>query len=249
MLPGAGSDEVFVRAAFDAPLRAVGVRLIAPEPRRDAGVVDGLLAALDAALARADGPLLVGGVSLGGHVAARWAARVDPGRVAGLLLALPAWTGPHPPEGPAAPAALAARLTAAQVRRGGIGAALAAARAGAPPWLVDELARAWAGYGPGLADALDAGASEPGPGPLELAALHLPVGLAAVTDDAVHPVAVARRWLDLLPAAVLHVAGLGAVGADPAVLGRATVLGWLQARAIRTGGSAAPGVAAVRSAP
>ncbi|MDN5747653.1 MAG: alpha/beta hydrolase, partial [Pseudonocardia sp.] len=115
VLPGSGSDEVFVRAAFGGPLRAVGVRLVAPEPRRDAEVVRGHLAALDAALERADRPLLVGGVSLGAHLAARWAAHVDPRRLAGLLLALPAWTGaPAPDE----PAALAARLTADRVRRG-----------------------------------------------------------------------------------------------------------------------------------
>lgn len=225
VLPGSGSDEVFVHAAFAAPLRAVGVGLVAPAPRRDAEVVRGHLAALDAALDRADGPLLVGGVSLGAHIAARWAASVDPRRLAGLLLALPAWTGPPDPD---APAALAARLTAAQVRRGGIGEAVAAARAGCPRWLADELTRAWTGYGPGLPDALDVAASDPGPTPAELATLHLPAGLAAVTGDPVHPVSVARRWHGLMPAAVLHVSALDAFGADPALLGRATVLGWLQ---------------------
>lgn len=226
VLPGSGSDEVFVRAAFAGPLSAAGIRLIAPAPRRGADLVAGLLAALDDALDRADGPLLVGGISLGAHVAARWAAGADPDRLAGILLALPAWTGPAGD----APAALAARSTAAQLRRDGLGATVAGVRAGAPRWLADELARAWTDHGPGLADALDAAAGSPGPDPVQLRGLGPPTGVAALLGDAVHPVAVARTWHGLLPRAALRVVGLDAFGCDPAALGRAAVDGWAGAR-------------------
>lgn len=229
VLPGSGSDDVFVRSAFAAPLRAAGIALVAPAPRRGRDVVAGYRAALDAALERADGPLLVGGVSLGAHVAVRWAARAAAGpaagRVAGLLLALPAWGG-DPAD---APAALAARLTAAQVRAGGLAAAVDAARAGAPAWLADELARAWAAHGTDLAAALDAAAAEPGPSRADLAGLDLPSGVVGLTGDAVHPLAEARRWTELLPRAVLETSTLDAFGADPAVLGRAALTGWRRA--------------------
>lgn len=239
VLPGAGSDDVFVRTAFGPALAALGVRLVAPVPRRGADVVAGYRAALDAAAAAAAGPLLVGGVSLGAHVAAVWAGdrAGDPsgppgsaagaGQVAGLLLALPAWTGP--PGG--APAALAARLTAARVRSSGLDAALAAARAGVPGWLAAELERAWRGYGRGLADALEAAADTPGPTAAALAGLAVPAGIAALADDPVHPAAVAAGWAGALPAAAVVTSRLPTVGADPATLGRAAVLAWLRARA------------------
>lgn len=227
MLPGSASDEVFVRAAFAGPLRAVGITLFAPSPRHGADVVDGYRAALDAELERAvvaGERLLVGGVSLGAHVAATWAASRTP-PLAGLLLALPAWSGPAD----GAAAAIAARATADLVRGGGVTAALDAARAGSPPWLAAELNRAWPRYGAGLAAALDAAAAEPGPDAAALGSLTAPAGLAALVDDPVHPIGEARRWQALLPRAVLHSATLAAFGADPEVIGRATVLGWLQA--------------------
>lgn len=227
MLPGSGSDEVFVRAAFERPLRSLGIRLIAPAPCRDAEVVDGYRSALDAVLARTDGPLLVGGISLGAHVAARWAVR-HRSRITGLLLALPAWTG----QPGRAPAALAARATADLARGGGPAAAVAAARAGAPRWLADELERAWRGYGTGLADALTAATGEPAPDDRMLGLLAAPAAVVGLVDDPVHPLAVARHWCDRLPRAALLTTTLCAVGADPAVLGRAAVLGWLRSRAL-----------------
>jgi hypothetical protein len=238
VLPGSGSDEVLVRAAFADPLRAVGVTLRAVSPRREADVVAGYRSALDDALDRAvaeGGALLVGGVSLGAHVAAAWAAERLPvagRRLAGLLLALPAWTGPAED----APAALAARATAALVRAGGVDTAVAAARAGSPPWLAAELARAWAVYGPGLAGALDTAASEPAPDTAALGSLAVPAGIAALVDDAVHPLAVAEHWRRALPRAACCTATLAAFGSDPAVLGRAAVLAWLRAATAAGGG-------------
>jgi len=225
VLPGSGSDDVFVRSVFAGPLRSVGIDLLAPVPRRGADVVDGYRAVLDAELAAAAGPLLVGGISLGAHVAASWAARQPPGHLSGLLLALPAWTG----SAGDAPAARTARASAALVRSGGIDAALAPARSGAPAWLAAELGRAWSGYGDGLAPALEAGAGTPAPDEAQLRSLAMPVGIAALVDDPVHPVAEARRWLDLLPRAALLCTTLDAFGGDPETVGRAAVLAWLRA--------------------
>ncbi|OJY50262.1 MAG: alpha/beta hydrolase [Pseudonocardia sp. 73-21] len=226
VLPGSGSDEVFVRAVFAEPLRAVGLDLVAPGPRPGPAVVRGYRDALDAALAAASGPLLVGGISLGAHVAAEWAVEQRPGAVAGLLLALPAWTGP--PNG--APAALAARATAALVRAEGLEAALAPARASAPPWLATELGRAWAGYGDGLAASLECAAATPAPDEARLRGSTVPAGIAGLVDDPVHPLAVARRWRALLPRSALLTTSLATFGADPRAVGRAAVLGWLRAR-------------------
>jgi pimeloyl-ACP methyl ester carboxylesterase len=225
ILPGSGSDEVFVRSAFTAALGAMGITLVAPAVRAGPGVVDGYRDALDAALDTTPDGLLVGGISLGAHVAAAWAAERPRARLGGLLLALPAWTGA--PDG--APAALAARATAALVRAEGVAGALAAARAGSPPWLTAELGRAWPRYGAALAASLEAAATTPAPDASALGSLAMPVGIAALADDPVHPLAEARQWCDLLPRACLVTSTLAAFGADPAVLGRAAVLGWLRA--------------------
>ncbi|MBO0878495.1 MAG: alpha/beta hydrolase, partial [Pseudonocardia sp.] len=89
LLPGTGSDEVFVTAAFAGPLRAVGIPVLAVAPGSGAEVVANYLRALDQAMEDGEG-LLVGGVSLGAQVAARWAAGRAGRGLAGLLLALPA---------------------------------------------------------------------------------------------------------------------------------------------------------------
>jgi pimeloyl-ACP methyl ester carboxylesterase len=166
-------------------------------------------------------------VSLGAQVAVRWAAgRAGRGlpMPSGLLLALPAWSG----EPGDAPAALAARLTADAVRRDGLAATVARTVAETPPWLGAELARSWQRHGAGLADALATAAGTPGPTGDDLAALDVPVGLAGLLDDPVHPVAEARRWRARLPRAALVCTTLGATGRDPEALGRAAVLAWLR---------------------
>jgi pimeloyl-ACP methyl ester carboxylesterase len=234
VLPGSGSDEVFVRTTFSAPLRALGIPLLAPAPRPGTEVVEGYLRALDEVAGRAPargGPLLVGGVSLGAQVAARWAAdrlASEPanGLLAGLLLALPAWSG-QPAQ---APAALAAAASALAVRRNGLAATIAHTRAQIPEWLGAELARAWPRHGAGLADSLDTAAATPGPTEADLAGLRLPVGLVGLRDDPVHPLATARQWHALLPQSALVVSSLTAMGQDRATIGRAAVLAWLRAR-------------------
>jgi pimeloyl-ACP methyl ester carboxylesterase len=225
LLPGSGSDDVFVTEAFAEPLASAGVGLFAPRPRPGPGVVDQLRAELNLAAARY-GRVLAGGVSLGAHLAASWAAS-DPGRCAGLLVALPAWTG-VPGDAPASVAGVAA---AKAISSAGLESALSGTRAGAPAWLADELDRAWRGYGPALADSLRVAASTPGPVPDELRRLDLPVGVVALTDDPLHPLDVARAWVAALPRAALVTTTLAAIGRDRRALGRAAVLAWLRAGA------------------
>lgn len=241
VLPGAGSDEQFVRRAFARPLRALGIDLVAPAPAPGRDLVSGYRAALDGACDSAHdsapGGLLVGGISLGAHVAAGWAREQRPDRLSGLLLALPAWTGrAETGRADGAPAAQAARATADLVRTAGLQGAVDVARAGSPPWLATELERAWRRYGPGLAASLDAAAQEPAPDADALRSLAVPTGIAALVDDPVHPLVEARRWTALVPGAVLHTATLAAFGADPEVIGRAAVLGWLRSRVSPAGG-------------
>lgn len=227
LLPGSGSDEVFVTAAFVRPLGAMGLRLVAPRPAAGAAVVQGYLDALEDAL-RSDPGVVVGGVSLGAQVAARWAAdRVERGLPGpgGLLLALPAWTG----EPLDAPATVAARVTSAALRRDGLAAVVAQTRANTPDWLGSELARAWTRHGDALADSLDTAARTPGPTPSQLAGLAVPVGIVGLMDDSVHPVDVARRWHAVLPRAALVTTTLAAMGRDPETLGRAAALAWPRA--------------------
>lgn len=222
LLPGTGSDEFFVRSAFAGPLRAAGITLIAPAPPSDGtALIEGYLAAFEAAAAEADGKVLVGGVSLGAHLAAEWALR-HPERCSGLLLALPAWNGV--PNG--APASVAARISAEMVERDGLAEALRIATDGVAPWLAAELRRAWPRHGDGLAAGLLAAGAHPAPTLDALAHLQVPVGIAACSDDPVHPVGVAHAWAAALPRASVRETTLAALGDDREALGRAAVEAW-----------------------
>jgi pimeloyl-ACP methyl ester carboxylesterase len=218
LLPGTGSDEVFVRSVFEGPLTEAGMRLVAPAPVPGPDVVEHHFASLDAAWTGE--PIVVGGVSLGAHVAAAWAMR-NPSRCAGLLLALPAWNGPAV----GAPAAWSAAASAAAVSEKGLHGALD----GVAGWLRAELLRAWGGHGDGLADTLLAASRSGAPTLEELAAIDVPVGVAAFVDDPVHPVEVARVWAKALPRAALRTTSLEAVGADREALGRAALCAWRDA--------------------
>ena len=215
LLPGTGSDEVFVATVFAGPLAAAGLAIVAPQPAAGAELAERQLAALDAAAHR-HGVIVAGGISFGAHLAAEWAA-ANPDRCGGLLLAMPGWHGP-----PAdAPGSLAARLGADAVDADGIDRALAAASSGVPAWLARELDRSWRRSGTGLAASLRAAAQRPAPTLRCLAGITVPAGVAGCVDDAVHPLAVARAWADALPSAALCTLTFAELGADPAALGRA----------------------------
>jgi pimeloyl-ACP methyl ester carboxylesterase len=224
LLPGSGSSGDFIRRAFGPPLAAAGYRLVAPEPRPGADVVAAATAAL-AETVRRHRVRLVGGVSLGAHVAATWAAAGAAG-VDGLLLALPAWTGPP------GPAAAAARVAASAVQRHGTAAALqVASAAGGTRWVVDELAAAWPRYGVDLADTLRAAAAAPGPDRDELRRISLPVGLVGFRDDPMHPAEVTEEWAGLLPRCAVEWLDLADLATDRSRLGAAALRAWHRASA------------------
>lgn len=213
LLPGTGSDHDYVRRAFSAALRGGGAILVAPAPRTS-GLTAGYWADLDNA-AR-DGRIAVGGVSIGAAVAVAWAL-AHPDRTVAVLAALPAWNGAPG----TAPAALAARHTAAMLRRDGIDATVEMMRTSSPPWLAEELSRSWRGQWPGLPDAMEDASRYVAPSLAGMAGLTVPLGVAGVVDDPVHPVDVAAAWADAAPCAALRTVTLAELGADPAVLGAA----------------------------
>ncbi|MFI9386078.1 alpha/beta hydrolase [Kutzneria sp. NPDC052558] len=220
LLPGTGSDDVFIRSVFTVPLTAAGVTLVAPEPVPGPDLGHRHRLSLDAAF-DAHGPVLAGGISFGAHLAAEWAC-AHPSRCAGLLLALPAWHG-SPVD---CPASVAARHSASLVQRDGLDATLASAAADVPTWLADELSRAWRRHGSGLVDSLLAAADRPAPTLGQLAALDIPVGIAAVRDDPLHPASVAAQWAAAIPGAELRSLSFADFGADRSALGRAAVEAW-----------------------
>ena len=142
-----------------------------------------------------------------------------------MLAALPAWTG-APND---APAALAAQHSAHELRRDGLASAIAQMRAGSPAWLADELTRSWVGQWPTLPDAMEEAAGYIAPTCDELATLTVPLGVAAATDDPIHPVEVAFEWVAAAPRAALRTVTLDEMGADPGVLGAACVGALLEA--------------------
>lgn len=221
LLPGTGSDDDYVYRAFSTALHEAGAVIVTPAPEPDR-LVDGYRDALDDA-ARS-GPIAVGGVSIGAAVAAAWAV-AHPGRAVAVLAALPAWTGS--PE--SAPAAMAARHSASVLRRDGLASATAAMRASSPPWLADELTRSWLGQWPSLPDAMDEAAAYVAPTLAELERLSVPMGVAAATDDPIHPVEVAVEWAAAAPRAALRTVTLVEMGVDPAVLGAACVAALMDA--------------------
>ncbi|MGH3437250.1 MAG: alpha/beta fold hydrolase [Sciscionella sp.] len=222
LLPGTGSDEVFIGSVFRRPLADAGIDLHAVIAPAGTALVTASLAELDAAAA--DGPIIAGGISLGAHLAAQWAL-ANPRRCAGLLLALPGWVG-QPAE---APAAVAARLGAANIEREGMAEAIRTAIEGVDGWLAGELRRAWQRHGPALAASMRVAANHPAPSVAELRALRVPAGVAGCVDDPVHPARVARRWAGALPIAELASTTLAAIGADRQSLGRATLAALLRA--------------------
>lgn len=216
VLPGTGSDADFVYRAFAPCLVESGVEVIAvePDPQR---VVESYRDAMRDAAART-GRILVGGVSIGAAVALQWASE-HPQTTAGVLAALPAWTG-SPDE---APAAASARFTAQRLRELGLDAVTAEMTESSPSWLGDELAKSWKSQWPHLPNALEEAAGYRALDVTELAQLEVPVGIAAAMDDQVHPLGVAKEWAARIPRAALSMSTLDEIGADPSTLGRTSL--------------------------
>jgi pimeloyl-ACP methyl ester carboxylesterase len=222
VLPGSGSTAEFVARAFARPLTATGRALVTADPppaRPDApDPADAWGLALDD-LATREPVTLVGGVSLGAHAAARWASR-RPGATGGLLLVMPAWTGP-----PDAVAAVSG-ATADEIDRLGVEALLARLRTmpTETEWVVDELHTAWRRRGrAALAAELHGVAASRGPDVGELRRIAVPCGVVALAGDPLHPAAVAATWAAELPVAGLVTVDHPAVDADRAALGSAAL--------------------------
>ena len=213
LLPGTGSDDDYITRAFSAPLRDAGAQVLAPPPQPH-HLIDGYLSALDDAASRR--PVAVGGVSIGAAVAAAWALE-HPDLAVAVLAALPAWTGP-PGD---APAAIAARHSAQQLRHDGLAATTTQMRASSPPWLADELTRSWRSQWPHLPDAMEEAATYVAPTRAQLQQLAVPIGIAAATDDPIHPLKIGLEWAAAAPHAALRTVTLDQIGADPAALGAA----------------------------
>lgn len=221
LLPGTGSDDDYLRRAFEDPLQQAGATVVtlAPDPRR---LVDGFLETLDRVgrTGGKTGRIAVGGVSLGALLAVRWAL-AHPDCTASVFAVLPPWSG----EPGNAPAAVSARHTAAALRRDGLEATTAAMRASSPAWLADELARSWERQWPALPDALDQAAACVAPGRAELTRLPAPLVVVGAEDDPVHPAAVARDWASWAPHAALRTVRLEEFGPRPELLGLACLDG------------------------
>ncbi|HUH68766.1 MAG TPA: alpha/beta hydrolase [Mycobacterium sp.] len=213
LLPGTGSDDDYVCRAFSGPLHEVGALLVPPPPRPDR-LIEGYLSALDDA-AR-EGPIGVGGVSIGAAVAAAWAL-ANPDQAIAVLAALPPWAGAPG----AAPAALAARYSASRLRADGLAATTTQMRASSPPWLAEALTRSWRAQWPQLPDAMEEAAAYVAPSHADLTRLTTPLGVAAAVDDPIHPLQVAVDWVAAAPRAALRTVTLNQIGADPAALGAA----------------------------
>jgi pimeloyl-ACP methyl ester carboxylesterase len=221
LLPGTGSDDDYVYRAFAVALHDAGAVVVAPAPQPDR-LIDGYIAELDNA-ARL-GAIAVGGVSIGAAVAVNWAL-ANPTRALAVLAALPPWTGS--PE--SAPAAQAARYSADVLRRDGLVSATSQMRASSPSWLADELTRSWAGQWPSLPDAMEAASRYVSPTGAELRRLTVPMGVAAASDDPVHPLEVGLEWVAAAPRAALRTVTLDDMGVDPSVLGAACLAALLDA--------------------
>ncbi|MBD0020883.1 alpha/beta hydrolase [Gordonia pseudamarae] len=225
-LPGTGSDADYVQRAFGPAATRLGLELIASQPADD--LVAGHLAVLDEA-ARNHRSILVGGVSIGAALAVRWAltrelSAPDPtvGRCAGILAALPPWSG----DDRHAPARASATATADSIRDLGLEATISAMRASSPAWLADELARSWAFFGDRLESQLRQAAAFVSPRTDEIARLRTPLAITASLDDPIHPLLVARAWCEAAPRAAVTELPLAEWGTDPALLGDTTARTW-----------------------
>ncbi len=235
VLHGVGSSADFALRALAAPLAGEGLRAVAYDLRGPGGstpLVDPAehrlalhVADLDCVV-RATGARLVAGISLGAQVALAWAADVRPNSLDGLLACLPAELGPQ------TLGAEVNRRLAAEIRVAGATSALRRVDSspGTLPWVGQELRRAWSSHEPAsLAAAFQAIADEPPLAPEALAAIGVPVGIAAATDDPTHPLDVATGYRDLLPSVALETVSLVEVGADRTALGAAGVRAWRRA--------------------
>ncbi len=191
---GVGSSARFVAAACAEPLTGVGRRLVTYDARGHGGStpcpdpadhhLDAHAADLAAVVASTVGVEAVGGISLGGHAALRWAGNRP------RIVCLPAWVGTAVAgEGPHA-------VVAEEVRRVGVAAIVERLRRDAQmlAWLRDTLVTDYARHDPAsLAAALLALDGGDAPTLGEVAGLTDEVAVVAWRGDPGHPFEVAEQ--------------------------------------------------------
>ncbi|WP_026917778.1 hypothetical protein [Gordonia shandongensis] len=224
VMPGTGSDADYAQRAFASAAASLGARLIALEPESD--LVASYLDRLDHHVSRTDS-VFVGGVSIGAVIALDWALRTEMiDRCRGVLAALPPWTG-SPDD---SVAAASARLTADSLADDGLESTVTQMVATSPAWLGAELSRSWrALHSRGLQTQLRMAATHVAPDVDAIAALTVPLGVAAAPDDPLHPIAVADEWVRAAPHAGSATVGLDEFGPEPRRLGEACVRAWRSA--------------------
>lgn len=229
---GAGSSAAFVRTAFARPVQEeLGLALVTYDLRGHGASTPvaspgrhGLVhhVADLAAVASTVEVAVVGGVSLGGHVALAHLARG--GTAAAAFACLPAWTGR------AVPGEGAHATVAGDVRRDGVPAMIERLRhePAVPEWLRATLVRDWGRHDPdSLAAALIALDGGLAPTEAELGAVRAPTVVVGWADDPGHPLEVARAWAGRLPRGRFAEASLTAMAGGVEHLGR------VAARAVR----------------
>jgi pimeloyl-ACP methyl ester carboxylesterase len=171
-----------------------------------------------AALVAETGARVVGGTSLGAHVAAAYAASGAP--LHALLLAIPGWLGAG------TPTALANAAVADEVEGTGVAATLAriASDPAVPRWVVIELERSWPRHEPAsLVAALRAVAAGAAPDVGALSRVGAPAGVVGLVDDPAHPFAAADAYAAALPRAALQALSLAEWGERRSILGDAAL--------------------------
>lgn len=150
--------------------------------------VRGMEMATMASLLEQASPDVVGGVSLGAHAAAHFAAVT--GWTGPVYAVMPAWLG--------APEAVAALTdhTAAEIKDSSVDAVLTRIEAIAPDdWITAELVRAWRSLpAADLVSALHVAARQCAPTVSQLQRIAGPVTVVGLADDPTHPLDVANTW-------------------------------------------------------
>jgi pimeloyl-ACP methyl ester carboxylesterase len=169
-----------------------------------------------AALAREVGARVVGGTSLGAHVAAAYASSGVP--LDAVLLAIPGWLG--------APTRPANAAVADEIEATGVAATLAriAGDADVPRWVVVELERSWPRHDPAsLVAAFRAVAADDAPDLAALRGVPAAAGVVGLVDDPGHPFAAAEAYAEALPRAALESLTLAEWGERRSILGDAAL--------------------------
>ena len=205
---GAGSTAEFLQRAF--PADRLGVAECRYVEDRS-GDLTQIQQSLRIAATAGDAPVILGGVSLGGHAAAALLASSDspPHAIAGLVC-LPAWLG--------APEEVASMTASAAADIAHRGSRAVLAELDPTDWVVNELATAWRTLDDeSLAKELQATSRQPALTVAHLARLRYPIGVVALANDPLHPQIAAQNWAAALPRSGLSLMTRDEPAADRAV--------------------------------